>query len=116
EGWPGAEPARGVVIGRAKEFGRPHLEGEATRDLALVLRRGGKTAHARTAALAARAIFDRLGAEGDIRKLAAQNWDADFAAELRAALAPLHTAPELADAGRYRAPLVCLAGPSESTA
>src|SRR5437773_8281240 len=35
------------------------------------------------------------------RDLADQDWDEDFAAELRGSLAPLHVAQQLADAGHY---------------
>src|SRR5213078_21541 len=69
--------------------------------LAVVLRGAGRSAEAQTAARRARATFTRLGAEGEIRHLAGQGWEPDFAAELRGSLAPLHVAQELADAGRY---------------
>jgi tetratricopeptide (TPR) repeat protein len=98
---PKAEQALRTVIGRAHEYGRPQLEAEATRDLALVLQRTGQIADAQAAALSASTLFSRLGAEGELRKLAAQKWDGDFAAELHAALGPLHAAQELVDAGRY---------------
>ena len=96
-----AERALGEVIGRAQPHGRPHLVAEATRDLAILLRRSGRTAEAQAAARTAKSIFARLGADGEIRNLANQDWDAAFAAELREPLAPLHLAQELADAGRY---------------
>src|SRR6266550_676009 len=51
------------------------LRGEATRDLAVVLRRAGRTAEAQAAARAAKGIFARMGAESEIRKLANQGWD-----------------------------------------
>src|SRR2546426_511950 len=95
------ERALREVIGRAESHGRPYLLAEATRDLVKVLRRTGRTAEAQAAARTAKALFTRLGAEGDIRDLAAQDWDEDFAAELRGSLAPLHVAQELADAGHY---------------
>jgi len=95
------ERALREVIGRAESHGRPYLLAEATRDLVKVLRRTGRTAEAQAAARTAKALFTRLGAEGDIRHLAAQDWDEDFAAELRGSLAPLHVAQELADAGHY---------------
>src|SRR5213596_3844501 len=82
-------------------FRSPYLLAEATRDLVKVMRRTGRTAEAQAAARTAKALFTRLGAEGDIRHLAAQDWDEDFAAELRGSLAPLHVAQELADAGHY---------------
>jgi tetratricopeptide (TPR) repeat protein len=96
-----AEQGLRIVIGQAEAHGRRQLLAEATRDLAIVLRRTGRTADARRAAQTARAIFAELGAEGEIRALAGQNWDDDFAAELRRSLAPLHAAQALADAGRY---------------
>src|SRR6266849_10738291 len=96
-----AEVALGEVIARAESHGRPQLLAEATRDLAVLLRRSGRTSEAQVAARTARAMFARLGAEGEIRDLAAQGWDDAFAAELRGSLAPLHAAQELADAGRY---------------
>jgi tetratricopeptide (TPR) repeat protein len=96
-----AEGALREVIGRAEPHGRPQLVAEASRDLAAVLRRLGRNAEAETAARTAKAIFTRLGAEGELRDLAAQDWDEAFAAELRGSLAPLHVAQELADAGRY---------------
>lgn len=96
-----AEQALREVIGRAEAHRRPQLLAEATRDLSMVLRRTGRNAEAQAAARAAKAIFTRLGAEGEIRNLASQDWDGDFAAELRGSLAPLHAAQELADAGHY---------------
>ena len=96
-----AERALREVIGRAEPHRRPQLLAEATRDLAIVLLRGGRTAEAQSAARTAKAIFTRLGAEGEIRNLAAQDWDDAFAAELQGTLAPLHIAQQLADAGRY---------------
>src|SRR5437667_221563 len=74
------ERALREVIGRAESHGRPYLLAEATRDLVKVLRRTGRTAEAQAAARTAKALFTRLGAEGDIRHLAAQDWDEDFAA------------------------------------
>ncbi|HKW40882.1 MAG TPA: tetratricopeptide repeat protein, partial [Gemmatimonadales bacterium] len=96
-----AEQKLRAVIGVAQKFGRRQLLAEATRDLALVLRRLGRMADAQAAARTAKAIFAELGAEGEIRTLAGQNWDDDFAAELHRSLAPLHAAQALADAGRY---------------
>jgi tetratricopeptide (TPR) repeat protein len=89
------------VIGRAEPTGRAHLLAEATRDLALVLRRVGRTADAQAAARTAKAIFTRLGAEGEIRALAGQDWDPAFGMELHGSIAPLHMAQQLADAGHY---------------
>src|SRR5438093_347669 len=70
-------------------------------DLATVLRRAGRMGEAAVAAQSAKAMFVRIGAEGEIRKLADQGWDRAFAAELRSPLAPLHVAQQFADAGRY---------------
>jgi len=66
-----------------------------------VLRRNGRNPEAETAARKAKVVFARLGAEGEIRNLADQDWDDEFAAELRGSLVPLHVAQGLADAGRY---------------
>jgi tetratricopeptide (TPR) repeat protein len=96
-----AERALREVMGRAALHGRPQLLADATRDCAILLRRMDRQAEAQVAARAARALFDRLGAEAEIRKLAAQDWDAAFAAELRGSLRPLHVAQQFADAGRY---------------
>src|SRR3989441_387021 len=98
---PRAEKSLREVIGRAELHARLLLQGEATRDLALVLRRAGRTAEAQAAAQSARGIFARMGAESEIRKLADQGWDEAFAAELRGSLAPIHVAQQYADAGRY---------------
>jgi tetratricopeptide (TPR) repeat protein len=96
-----AERSLREVIGRAELHGRLLLVGEATRDLAMVLRRAGRQDEAAAAAQSAKAVFARIGAEGEIRKLADQGWDDAFAAELRGPLAPLHVAQQFADAGRY---------------
>src|SRR6266446_3361230 len=98
---PRAEKSLREVIGRAELHERLLLQGEATRDLALVLRRTGRTAEAQAAAQSAKGIFGRMGAESEIRKLAEQGWDAAFAAELRGSLAPIHVAQQFADAGKY---------------
>src|SRR5436189_984392 len=98
---PRAEKALREVIGRAELHQRLLLQGEATRDLAVVLRRAGRTAEAQAAAMAAKRIFAHMGAESEIRKLANQGWDEAFAAELRGSLAPIHVAQEYADAGKY---------------
>jgi tetratricopeptide (TPR) repeat protein len=105
-----AERTLREAIGRAEPHGRPQLLAEATRDLAIVLRRSGRSADAQAAARTAKAIFLRLGAEGEIRRLARQDWDVEFAAELRQSLAPLPVAQELADAGRYAELLTYLGG------
>ena len=98
---PRAEKALREVMGRAELHARLLLLGEATRDLALVLRRTDRTADAQVAARSAKGIFARMCAESEIRKLANQGWDDAFAAELRGSLAPIHVAQEFADAGRY---------------
>jgi tetratricopeptide (TPR) repeat protein len=98
---PRAEKALREVVGRAELHERLLLQGEATRDLANLLRRAGRTTEAQAAAQTARGIFARMGAESEIRKLAAQGWDDAFAAQLRGALAPVHVAQQFADAGRY---------------
>src|SRR5437773_7308140 len=99
--WAAAEGVLREVIERAEADERPLLQAEAMRDLSRVLRGTGRHADAQTAARTARAIFTRLGAEGELRNLARQSWDEAFATELRGSLAPLHVAQELADAGRY---------------
>src|SRR3989449_1055690 len=96
---PGAALRQG--ISRAEPHGRPHLRGEATRALVVALRRAERQVEAQAAARTAKALFTRLGAEGEIRKLAGQGWDEAFTAELRGSLAPLHVAQQLADAGHY---------------
>ena len=68
---------------------------------------------AQAAALGAKAIFARLGAEAEIRNLANQEWDPDFAAKLGRSLEPLHEAQELADAGRYAQLVTYLNGRSQ---
>src|SRR5881397_2712068 len=67
---PRAEKSLREVIGRAELHERLLLQGEATRDLAALLRRTGRTAEAQTAVKTAKAIFARMGAESEIRKLA----------------------------------------------
>lgn len=89
------------VIGRAETHGVPQLRADARRDLAEVLHRSGRTVGAQAAALSAKALFTRLGAEAEIRRLASQEWDAGFGAQLNRSLEPLHEAQQLADAGRY---------------
>ncbi len=101
------------VIGRAESHGRPQLLAEASRDLGALLRRTGRNAEAQAAARTAKAIFTQLGAEGEIRHLASQGWDDDFAGELRGSLAPLHVAQQLADAGDYAELLTYLGGRSQ---
>ena len=96
-----AEKSLREVIGRAELHERLLLQAEATRDLSALLRRAGRQDEAQAAAQSAKALFARIGAEGEIRKLADQGWDAAFAAQLRGTLAPLHVAQQYADAGRY---------------
>ena len=98
---PRAEKALREVIGRAELHERPLLQGEATRDLAMVLRRAARMPEAKAAAQSAKGIFARISAESEIRKLADQGWDEAFAAELRGTLAPIHLAQQFADAGKY---------------
>src|SRR5213596_3349816 len=105
-----AEHALRVVMVRAEGHRRPQLLAEATRDLAIVLRRAGRNGEAQAAARAAQAIFARLGAEAEIRNLASQEWDGDFGAELGRSLAPLHAAQALADAGDYAELVTYLGG------
>jgi len=77
------------VVQRAEAHQRPQLVAEATRDLSAVLRRGAAL-RGQMAARMAKAAFTRIGAEGEVRSLARQGWEEDFAAELRGSLAPLH--------------------------
>src|SRR6185503_18399825 len=96
-----AELALREVITALEAHGRPYLLAQATRDLAVVLRRLDRKPEAQAAARTAKAIFAQLGAEGEMRTLASQEWDDAFAAELGRSLEPLHEAQKLADAGRY---------------
>jgi tetratricopeptide (TPR) repeat protein len=96
-----AEKALREVVGRAELHDRLLLQGEATRDLANLLRRARRDDEAQAAAQTAREIFARMGAESEIRKLAALGWDESFAAKLRGTLAPVHIAQQYADAGKY---------------
>src|SRR6267378_1872592 len=98
---PRAEKALREVIGRAELHARLLLQGEATRDLAKVLLLTGRTGEAEAAAQTAKGIFAQMGAESEIRKLAALGWDEVFAAQLSGSLAPIHVAQQFADAGRY---------------
>src|SRR5216110_1481473 len=111
--WAAAEAVLREVIERAEADERPLLQAEAMRDLSRVLRGTGRHADAQTAARTARAIFTRLGADGELRNLARQSWDEAFATELRGSLAPLHVAQELADAGRYGELLTYLSARSQ---
>ncbi|MGE5802874.1 MAG: tetratricopeptide repeat protein, partial [Gemmatimonadota bacterium] len=103
-----AEKALREVVGRAELHDRLLLQGEATRDLANLLRRASRTNEAQAAAQTARDIFARMGAESEIRKLAALGWDEPFATKLRGTLAPVHIAQQYADAGKYAELLVYL--------
>src|SRR5882672_7578255 len=105
-----AERALREVMQRAAMHRRPQLQGEATRDLAIVLHGVGRHVEAQAAARAAKVIFAQLGAEREIRNLAGQEWGDNFSAELRGSLAPLHAAQELADAGRYAELVTYFAG------
>jgi tetratricopeptide (TPR) repeat protein len=96
-----AEKALREVVGRAELHDRLLLQGEATRDLANLLRRARRDDEAQAAAQTAREMFARMGAESEIRKLAALGWDESFAAKLRGTLAPVHIAQQYADAGKY---------------
>jgi len=96
-----AEKALREVVGRAEMHDRLLLQGEATRDLANLLRRARRDDEAQAAAQTARAMFARMGAESEIRKLAALGWDESFAAKLQGTLAPVHIAQQYADAGKY---------------
>ena len=106
----GAEHRLREVIAGAEGHERPQLLADATRDLAVLLRRTGRTGDAQAAARTAHAIYTRLGAEREIRNLAGHDWDADFGAELGRALEPLHEAQVLADGGHYPELLTWLAG------
>src|SRR5207244_9510837 len=70
-----AERALREGVARAESHGRPQLLAEAARDISRVLRRTGQNAEAQAAARTAKAIFKRLGAEGEIRDLADDAWD-----------------------------------------
>ncbi|MDH5283678.1 MAG: tetratricopeptide repeat protein [Gemmatimonadota bacterium] len=96
-----AEATLRDVIARAESHEKLQLIAEATADLALVLRRADRVAEAREAGRTAHALFSRLGAEGELRKLAGQDWEEEFSAELHRMLEPLHEAQGLADRGRY---------------
>jgi len=89
------------VIGKSTALERPQLTAEASRDLAMLLHRSGRTDEARVAARAAKAIFTSMGAEYELRRLAAFEWDQELGAELRQSLRPLHEAQRMADTGRY---------------
>jgi tetratricopeptide (TPR) repeat protein len=100
---------RGVIECPAAQ-GRPQLKADATRDLAVLLRRTGRLAEAQATARTAKAIYTQLGAEDEIRNLAGGDWEEGFAVELRQSLEPLHEAQALADAGRYADLVTTLGG------
>jgi tetratricopeptide (TPR) repeat protein len=102
------------VIARTEASGVSQIVAGATADLAVLLRRAGKHAEARTAARAAQAMFTTLGAEGELRKLAAHDWEDELAAELHRALEPLHEAEGLVSRGRYAELLAYLKQRSEA--
>lgn len=89
------------VITQATSLGRPQLVAEASRDLAVLLHRAGRPEEARVAARVAKAEFTSMGAESELRRLAAFEWDQEFGAEMRRSLRPLHEAQKLANSGRY---------------
>jgi tetratricopeptide (TPR) repeat protein len=89
------------VVAKATALDRPQLAADALRDLALLLHGSGRGREAREAARAARAMYARIGAEFELRRLAEHDWDQEFGDELRQSLRPLHTAQRMADAGHY---------------
>ena len=96
-----AEALLREVMSQATALGRPQLVAEASRDLSMLLHRMGRGAEARVAARGARTIFTSMGAEHELRRLAAFEWDQEFGAEMRRSLRPLHEAQRHANAGRY---------------
>lgn len=103
-----AESLLREVIDQAAALERPLLAAEASRDLAFLLQRSGRETEAREAARTAQAIFTRMGAEYELRRMAEHEWAEDFGAELRESLRPLHEAQRMADKGRYADLLVYL--------
>ena len=103
-----AEATLRDVVNQATALERPFLAAEASRDLAILLHRSGREPEAREAARAAKAIFTRMGAEYELRRLAEHEWAEEFGAELRESLRPLHEAQRMADTGRYADLLVYL--------
>lgn len=103
------EMLRDVIV-QATGLGRPQLVAEASRDLAMLLHRTGRAPDARVAAREARAIFTSMGAEHELRRLAAFEWDQEFGAEMRRSLRPLHEAQRHANSGRYAELLDYLSG------
>ncbi len=104
-----AEALLREVIGQATALGRPQLDAEASRDLSRLLYSAGREAEARVAARGAKAIFTSMGAQHELRRLAAFEWDREFGAEMRRSLRPLHEAQRHANAGHYTALLDYLA-------
>ena len=98
---PEAEALLREVMSQATTLGRPQLAAEASRDLSRLLYRMGRGAEARVAARGAKTIFTGMGAEHELRRLAAFEWDQEFGAEMRRSLRPLHEAQKHANAGRY---------------
>ena len=96
-----AEALLREVMGQATALDRPQLSAEASRDLSMLLHRLGRGDEARVAARAAKTIFTSMGAEHELRRLAAFEWDQEFGAEMRRSLRPLHEAQKHANAGRY---------------
>ena len=96
-----AEALLREVMSQATALGRPQLVAEASRDLSMLLHRMGRGAEARVAARGAKTIFTSMGAEHELRRLAAFEWDQEFGAEMRRSLRPLHEAQRHANAGRY---------------
>ncbi len=103
-----AEATLRDVIARASGHGRPLLTAEAHRDLAHLVRSLGRTDEALTAARAALALFEQLGAEAEIRRLDSHEWGYPLSLDLRHSLQPLHEAQRLADQGRYAELVTCL--------
>lgn len=97
------------VIAEARALGRPQLVAEASRDLSMLLHATGRWAEARVAAREAKAIFTSMGADQELRQLAAFEWDQEFGAEMRRSLRPLHEAQKFANSGRYEELLAYLA-------
>jgi len=98
------------VLAQAKALDRPQLAAESSRDLSMLLYTTDRGAEARDAAREAKTIFTTMGAEHELRRLAAFEWDQEFGAEMRRSLRPLHEAQRHANAGRYAELLEYLAG------
>lgn len=96
-----AEESLRDVIARAEMQGRPQLMAEARRDLAHLLRKVGRHEEALGVAKSAIRLFEKLGAEAEVRKLNSHEWGYPLENELRKALEPLHEAQRLANSGQY---------------